>query len=437
MKDKLMKNLGLKILSLLIAAIIWVIIVNLDDPVITRKFSDITVTPKNVEAITDIGKVYTIIDGGTVDIYVTGRRQYVNKLTRSDLSADADLSALSQVGATYIEPHINKLTASSCTVELGSTKMMKVQLEDKDIVKKQIEIRLSGEVDSDYTVVNKEAKPNMISISGAKSVVNKIDSVYADINLSGYSSDFHQIVLKKDLKVYDFNKDLIRNDKLEFSQDEVKVSITVQKTKEIELRVIPVGEPKPGYELVEFESLPKTILVTGTDDVLNHLSYITIEYEINDLYENDDINENDDVYEDFEANIANYDKFIDALEEKQVTLVDETQTIALSARFEKLENKEVTIEKSEIEVKGVPEGFQAEINTDRIQALVQGRAGIIKHMSASDLKPYIELSGQLEGTKLISIKFEEMTDYQLINQPIVNVTIRKIVASDEGSREEE
>ena len=425
MKDKLMKNFGLKILSLLIATIIWVIIVNVDDPIITRKFADIPVTTKNAEAIAEIDKVYTIIDGDTVDVYVTGRRQFVNSLTRADISADADLSVLSDVGATYIEAHVNKASSTSPTIELGSTKMMKVQLEDKETIKKQLEIALSGEVDSEYAVVNKEAKPNIISISGAESVVSKIESVVLDVNVQNRNASFKETVALKNFKVYDYNRDLISNDKLEFSEDEITVSITIQRTKEVELNIIPVGQPKNGYKLAEFVSLPETIKVTGTDEVLNRLSSITCDYDISGLYE------------DFEENLSNYNQFLSALEEAGVTLVDEGQTIALSVIFEKLENEEIEISKNQIEIKGVPTGYVAEINTNHFRALVQGKADIVKSLSASDLKPYIDLTNYREGTSLVNLKFLSSSDYSIMNEPVVNITLNKIVAPEEGSRGEE
>ena len=102
MKDKLKKNLGLKILSLLIAVVIWILIVNVDDPVETKKFEDITVTPINGEVITGKDKVYTITGGSTVDVSVTGRRSFVNSLSRSDIVAVADLKPLLSITTSFV-----------------------------------------------------------------------------------------------------------------------------------------------------------------------------------------------------------------------------------------------------------------------------------------------------------------------------------------------
>ena len=60
MKDLLTKNIGLKLLAFLIAFILWLVVVNYDDPVMSTTFSGIVVDIQNVESLTDIGKVYEV-----------------------------------------------------------------------------------------------------------------------------------------------------------------------------------------------------------------------------------------------------------------------------------------------------------------------------------------------------------------------------------------
>ena len=43
MKEKLTNNLGLKLLSLLMATLLWLVVVNSQDPLETRTFTDIPV----------------------------------------------------------------------------------------------------------------------------------------------------------------------------------------------------------------------------------------------------------------------------------------------------------------------------------------------------------------------------------------------------------
>jgi YbbR domain-containing protein len=60
MKEKLTKNIGLKILSIILAAILWLVITNVDDPEEAKTFTDIKVQVINEKAITSQDKVYDI-----------------------------------------------------------------------------------------------------------------------------------------------------------------------------------------------------------------------------------------------------------------------------------------------------------------------------------------------------------------------------------------
>ena len=411
MKDKLKKNLGLKILSLLIAVVIWILIVNVDDPVETKKFEDITVTPINGDVITGKDKVYTITGGSTVDVSVTGRRSFVNSLNRSDIVAVADLNELSFTGAAYIETNITKYTKTHYEMELGSTKMLTVELEDKIENKYSVEVQLSGDIDSRYTISEKSASPNMITVAGAESVINKIHRVVLDVNVQGRTASFQKVVNKNDFLVYDNNKDIIDNSKLEFSVEDITVNVELQKTKEVDLKITPVGQPKNGYRVNEFEYEPKKIIVSGDEDTLNTLSEIKYEYDITDKFE------------DYEENLPITDELLNVIKSYGVTPVDETQTIAISVKFEKLETDEVKIAADDIDIRNLSTGYSAEINTSVVKALVQGGIETIRKLVAADLEPYIDLSGYTAGTTLVNVQFEGNGEYEILNKPTINLSI--------------
>lgn len=411
MKDKMKKNLGLKILSLLIAVVIWILIVNVDDPVVTKKFEDITVTIMNGDVITEKDKVYTVTDGNAVDVSVTGRRSFVNSLNRSDIVAVADLSELSITGAAYIETNITKYTTTHYEMELGTTKMLTVELEDKISNKFSVDIQLSGDIDSGYTISEKSASPNMITVSGAESVINKIHRVVLDVNVQGRTASFQKVVNKNDFLVYDNNKDLIDNSKLEFSIEDITVNVELQKTKEVELKITPVGQPKNGYRVKEFEYEPKKLIVSGDEDTLNNLSAISYEYDITDKFE------------DYEENLPISDELLNVIKSYGVSPVDETQTIAISVTFEKLETDEVNISADDIEIRNLSAGYHAEINTSVVKALVQGGNETIGKLVAADLEPYIDLSGYAAGTTLVNVQFEGNGEYEILNKPTINITI--------------
>ena len=95
MKKRLMDNLGLKILAFLIAAFMWLIVVNIDNPVTDKTFSGIPVTVMNEEIVTDNNRTYQIIDNTQeVSVTVTAKRSVLNNIKADDIMAVADMKEL-------------------------------------------------------------------------------------------------------------------------------------------------------------------------------------------------------------------------------------------------------------------------------------------------------------------------------------------------------
>lgn len=70
MKKKLTDNLGLKIGSVLFAALLWLLVTNINNPATTRRVNNVRVTIINGEVLTSQGKIYEVLDDSDVLDYV-------------------------------------------------------------------------------------------------------------------------------------------------------------------------------------------------------------------------------------------------------------------------------------------------------------------------------------------------------------------------------
>ena len=77
MKKLLTNNVGTKILSLIIAAIIWFVIYDIEDPVTTNRYT-LSVSIINEDKLEDFGKTYEILSGDTVTVSVSGKSSLLN-----------------------------------------------------------------------------------------------------------------------------------------------------------------------------------------------------------------------------------------------------------------------------------------------------------------------------------------------------------------------
>ncbi|MGX8703321.1 MAG: hypothetical protein ACSW8H_02585, partial [bacterium] len=90
MKGWFFSHPGLKIASILLAICIWLIIVNVNDPILTKTIRDVPVTVENQSYIESLGKSYRIAQGySTIAVTVQSNRSVVESLTSSNVNAIA------------------------------------------------------------------------------------------------------------------------------------------------------------------------------------------------------------------------------------------------------------------------------------------------------------------------------------------------------------
>ena len=116
MKNKITTNLFLKVLSVIMAFLFWLVIINMIDPTVAKTFRDIPVEILNENVITSANQVFEVESGDTVNVTVKGKRSFVETLSPRDFTAVADLSELSKVNAVSINVQLKK--QSNSNVEL-------------------------------------------------------------------------------------------------------------------------------------------------------------------------------------------------------------------------------------------------------------------------------------------------------------------------------
>ena len=104
MKKHLGNNLGLKLLSVFVAILIWLMVVNVDDPEKTKAFvipeqriqmTNVEEAQASAEQNQDGKKVYSVVrdddESGNVTVYVTARRSVLDKITSADITVSANM----------------------------------------------------------------------------------------------------------------------------------------------------------------------------------------------------------------------------------------------------------------------------------------------------------------------------------------------------------
>ena len=121
MLKRLLNNWPLKLLSVVLAAVAWLVIISLADPSDTRTINNIPVKILHEELLSQSGKSYSIEGGDepTASIDVTGPRSVMQELKASDFTATADIEEMIDInGAVPIRVTSNSPRVSSSQISL-------------------------------------------------------------------------------------------------------------------------------------------------------------------------------------------------------------------------------------------------------------------------------------------------------------------------------
>ena len=274
MKTKGINNLGLKIISVILAVILWFIVLNVNDPVATHTFRGIEVKIINEEAISGKNKTYEIVEGDTVDVSVEARRSVLAEIRAKDIRAVADLSKLSLTMAVPIDVSMTRNSSRIQNIQVKNNDILKLKLED--MVQRQFPITVvtTGEPDADYVVGNRISSPNIVTVEGAKSAVNGIAEARVTVSVHGAKEPYSET---RRIEYYDEEGQLIRNNRLTADAKKAKVSIEFYKTKEVDLNIHVDARAADGYEIQSVDYEPKKVTIAAPDEVLEKTESVSID----------------------------------------------------------------------------------------------------------------------------------------------------------------
>ena len=274
MRKKLMNNLSLKILAFLAAVIMWFLVVNIDDPVTDQTFSDIPVTVINDNIVTDANRTYQIVDGTQeVDVTVTAKRSELSRISADDIQAVADMKELSLGTQIPIQVTIEGHSIESA---YSTPRNLQVEIEEEARNNFPITPTTIGTVREGYVIGNLQADPAGVTIRGPKSVINSINRVCAEVDVSGLSEN---ATLEASLILYDANNNVIDQTLLanNLGEEGVSVEVELYQTKSVPISLDTSGiTAADGYSIGDITCEPQEIQISGDENTIKEISEIEI-----------------------------------------------------------------------------------------------------------------------------------------------------------------
>ncbi len=411
---KFTKDVGWKLLSLAIAIGLWFMVINTENPTESRTYTT-TIELQNAESLFERGYVVVNADeisSTRISVRLRGQRLALDRLSQSSTKVQAVVD-LSDVIYSYdgdpVSVAVDIVIPSSVnnSFEILYKSIQTVSVDIQPYINKDFEINTVVNYGDEgmQNLINAAVSPSTITAYGAKSVVNSISEVRAEISPETIDGDS---VFTVTPVAYDAEGSVVDN--VTFSSNEVSIRVSMDDMKQVSITADVSGEAADGYEVTEVLISPSSIDVAGNADDLAALASIVLP----------DI----DVSGADESVIQTFN--VGAYLPEGVRTIGPSETVTVTVTIEEETTADITIYAEDITDNGtLDEGLFAKIRDDEVTVTVSGKDSIISELDADDIKAYVNLSGYEAGTyEDVPLRFVLPDGVSLVGDtPIITVVI--------------
>lgn len=425
MKNKFTNNLHLKILSVLIAFVIWLFVANANDPVVVKSYN-VPVTIQNSAYLESGGMTYQVLEEQQVVTVILKGNQSVVENRSADIEAVADLTQIVNMDTTPVMVPVT-VTCDKVPLENISVVPSAIGIEIEDMVSKDFTITVTAgdsTPNKDFEVGSMEAKPEKVTVTGPESLITKIDRVSAEVDVSMLKADMSKTCR---LKVYDKNQDELtatQMDYLKFDIGEpiVEVTIDLWEVRDgIDLVVDYSGAPASGYQVSEVTITPSSVAVAGTKkslaDLAKNGNKINIPAEAVVIEGQSD---------DFETKLNLADFLPD-----DIILANDAKAAIVNVSIIPLGSKQLTVPVKNISITNLEENLRLVFDTDKVVVRIKGYNAYLDSLNVDDLIVSVDMTDRTAGDYEVELNVKLPYGCELLEPAAALVHVSELAVINE------
>ncbi len=370
---KLRNNVGLKLLSLVLAFVVWLLVVAYYNPETTNLIKDIPVTINYSDSILEEqGLILVTIPDETVDVQIEGRRENLALISKEKVSAKIDISSVTKPGE-YDLPVVVGIDGQPVTTVSQSVDTVTLKFEKAVKSQFTVDAITEGDVAKGY-VLEKVANPTVVTVTGPESVVSKIVTIQALVSQDKFTESG---VYDGTIRYLDKDGESLDGTFLSLDTDAVKVNVNVYSEKTVPLQIDLInssGGNDSAYLIPKIE--PATITIAGSEDTLAEINSISLgTLDVAELTEN-------------------YSEEVALILPNGVKNVDKVENATVALSFEGVVSKQFELNSASVKIENAVKGDEIEVPDGKIVVTVRGNASDVEKLKTSDITLYIDCKNQ-------------------------------------------
>ena len=419
LKQRLKNNWTLKLASVAIAFLIWLVVGNINDPIIQKVYSNVKVNITNGSYIESRGMTYRLDSNyQTVSVTLRGNSSKVTK-RNDDIVVEADLTQIVDMDSTPVMVPVTvkckDISAENITV---SPITIPIEIEERETKDFMIAVNYGDSVPgAGYEVGKIYANPEKISVSGPESIIDKIDRVVANVSVEGMTVNSSK---KANLIIYDNNQEIMSDKEMQYLTFDIgdsKVDVYVElwsTVSGVTFTCDPKGTPANGYAVSKIVTTPSEISLAGTEEALETLkkngNQIEIPSRLVDI---------GNARETVECKID----LAEILPSGTKTVSNQAESIIVEVGILPLGSKQISLPTQNIQALNLTGELQTVFTDTALTVTVRGKEEDLKNVTAASIKASIDCSGLDEGTYNLPVTITLPNNITLLSEITANVQL--------------
>ncbi|MDX1613779.1 MAG: CdaR family protein [Candidatus Promineifilaceae bacterium] len=369
-------NLTTLLLALMLSLIVWAVAVRSNDPIDTR---NLEISIETVNRPADASIVGGLPDSAAVTL--RGPISFLDEARPSDIRGIIDLSQ-APFGESEQPVRVQFEDAElQDQVEVVGIFPSSVQVRLDQIITRNIPIvaDVRGDVARGHRVSEASVEPSEVQVSGSAQRVNQL----VEGRITAFLDNAREDIIESRRPIYyDLQGNVVSVAGLDVQPTEVELLLTIDELAgfaEKPISVDWVGEPAPGYRLLNISVEPTSVQVTGPPTRLEGLRVRTEEIDISGLTESVSLRASLNLPDDI----------------SQV----EVQPIVVTVEIEPILTSDVV--QRQIEVRGLGEELEATLDPQEVRVFLFGPLPVLDSLAADEVRVTVDLLGLEVGEHVV------------------------------------
>ncbi len=275
----LSRNLWMKLLSLLLAILLWNYVVT-SNTSITRQKSISGLNGYLANQGTLAANKLALLDSAEemmrdITVRIEAPQAEFSRVSADNVKVTLDLSSVRTAGTQQVPL---KATTAYGRVLSVYPETLKLTFETLDSRVIPVNVQASGEKSDDLWYSVSRTNPVSITVSGAASVVRSLTQARVNSDVTGATETYMRA---EPYALINSEGEQVSQAMLSCSSSSITVTMEIYPTKDVPIAALPenviIGSPAKGYEITDISIQPETITVAADQELLNGINELYIE----------------------------------------------------------------------------------------------------------------------------------------------------------------